>query len=377
MADVYTMTPEGLKKEFYTVKPNGIHSTVDEFSVMPELQNTRNIAGFDQFLLTSQKIDEEAKDHRVLGSEIEPMVDEDGLIKIRLGGKDGDYYNITDWSLNQLSQKLGVPSGYAVKMAEANKRELFILNFKSWIDTHHAGKYFLVRTHGNTVRGFLSDSYYPTDTNRILPIMQKGLESTNMDFRVHKGIINPEYTNIRIVSDRVIHVGDDPHFMGVSMSTSDVGRASMKMEFFVYRSACTNGMLFGKHGGVLFRKKHTSRHMTDSSIFEAEVASGLHGLDGLADYTENLLKDANRYTLKDDEMNRIIGEYKAFTGAGDKEIKTVEETIKDFLPRYNNVDKTLWSVSNAFTEMAQLVPLDKGEMMENFAGHLLHKRLAM
>lgn len=361
--------------QFYTVRENGIRSTVDQFEIIPQQPKTGEIAGFAEFVTAAEEIDDQSTDYRLLGMEIRPFVDDSGLIKVRLGGEGGDLFNITDWSLSQLSQKLGVPSGYAMKMAEAGKRDLFVRNFQSWIDSHHAGKYFMVRTHGDTIRGFLSDAYSATDTNRILPIMKQGLQASNMNFNVHKGIINPEYTNIRVISDKVIHVGDDPHFTGISMSTSDVGRAAMKMEFFVYRSACTNGMLFGKHGGVLFHKKHTSRHLTDMANFEEEVRLGMADLDKLTTYAEDLLKESSIYKLQQGDMNRIMNEYRAFAGIGEREAVTVEETIKSFMPSYDRVDATLWSASNAFTEMAQLVPLDRGEKMESFAGHLLHKRL--
>lgn len=361
--------------DFYTVKSNGIRSTIDEFNVMPQLEKTSNISGFDSFVNTAHAIEEAAEDFRVIGNDIQPFVGDDGLIKVNIGGKDGHTFNITDWSLAQLSQKLGVPSSYAVKMADAGKRNLFVQNFQSWIDSHHAAKWFLVRTHGDTIRGFLSDAYHATDTGIILPLMQEGLQSTNMNFNVHKGIINPEYANIRVVADRHIQVGNDPHFMGVSLSTSDVGRASMKMEFFVYRSACTNGMLFGKHGGTLFQKKHTSRHLAEPGNFENEVRKSLSNLDNLIVYAEDILKESSVYKLKQGEMERIVNEYRTFAGVGAKETEAITESLKDFMPIYNNIDPTLWSVSNAFTEMAQLHSLDKAEKMESFAGHLLHKRL--
>lgn len=359
---------------FYTVNPNGIRSTIDEFQVKEELPKSFDISGFDDFLIEAEAIQEASADYRLLGMEIKPFVDQDGMIRVQLGN-DGDIYNLTDWSLSQLSQRLGVPAGYATKMADAGKRDLFVANFKSWIDSHHAGKYFLARTHGDTIRGFLSDAYHATDSNIVLPIMQESLQTTNMNFNVHKGIINPEYTNVRVISDRQIDIGGDPHFMGMGMSTSDVGRATMKMEFFVYRSACTNGMLFGKHGGTIFKKKHTTRHMTDQENFESEVREGLKDIDKLVVYAEDLLKESSVYKLQQGEMDRIIGEYRNFAGIGAREAETVTETIKNFMPGYDRVDQTLWSASNAFTEMAQNYSLDRAEKMESFAGHLLHQRL--
>jgi hypothetical protein len=335
-------------------------------------KKTSNIEGFDSFIDTANEIHLASKDYRFLGNEIKPFVDSDGLIRVNLGDEN---FQLTDWSLSQLAQKLGVPAAYATKMADAGKRDLFVANFQSWIDSHHAGKQFFVRTYGDTVRGFLSDSYFPTDTHSILPLVRDSLQTTNMNFQVHKGAINPEYTNIRMVSDREIRVGDDPHFVGMSVSTSDVGRASMKMEFFVYRQACTNGMLFGKHSGILFQKTHKSRHLSDNDHFLKEVQYGLKDLDALALTAENMLRDAHNYKLKDDDMNRIIREYRAYARIGEKESDGLRDNLNNFMTGYDTVKPTLWSVSNAFTEMAQQHKIEKSEVMENFAGHLLFSRL--
>ena len=358
---------------FYVIKPNGISSTIDTFEVKEMKRKTQQIEGFSDFMDTANGIAESAKDFNALGMELKPFVAEDGMIRLKI---EDNVFGLTDWSLNQLSQRLGVPSSYAQKMAEAGKRELFVENFKSWIDSHHAGKNFLVRTVGDTIRGFLSDSYFPSDTEMILPVFRDSLQSTNMNFQVHKGIVNPEYTNIRVISDREIRVGDDPHFVGMSVTTSDVGRASTKIEFFIYRSACTNGMLFGKHGGVVFRQKHVSKHMTTKEHFLEEMTCGLSKIDALADYTESLLQEANKKKLEKGEIARIVEQFQAFGFGSKKEMEFLHQEIDNRISAYDSIAPTLWGVSNAFTEVAQLFHVDKAEQLENYAGHLLIRMVA-
>lgn len=358
---------------FYIVKPNGIKSTLDQFEVTRASSKTHDIEGFNQFVESANEIKSSALDYNALGMELKPFVDESGMIRLKMQDQT---FGLTDWSLSQLSQKMGVPASYAQKMADAGKNSLFVENFESWIDSHHAGKNFLVRTVGDTVRGFLSDSYFPSDTDMILPVFQDALQSTNMNFQVHKGILNPEYTNIRVVSDKVIHVGDDPHYVGMSVTTSDVGRAATKIEFFIYRSACANGMLFGKHNGILFRQKHVNKHMTTPEHFIEEMKQGLKDIDKLTVFAEDLLKDANRYTIEKDEVQRIINQFKAFGNGSKKDIEFLQEEVKNRLDIYDNVKPTLWGVSNAFTEVAQLFAVDKAERLENYAGHILFSRLA-
>lgn len=359
--------------KFYVLKPNGIGSTIDQFEVKDMVRKTHDIEGFSEFIDIANDIKESATDYNLMGIDLKPFVDDKGMIRLKAEDK---VFGLTDWSLSQLSQKMGVPANYAQRMADAGKRDLFVQNFESWIDSHHAGKNFFVRTVDDTIRGFLSDSYFPSDTEMLLPVFRDALQSTNMNFQVHKGIINPEYTNIRVISDREINVGGDPHFVGMSMTTSDVGRAATKIEFFIYRSACTNGMLFGKHGGTLFRQKHVSRHMTTPEHFIEEMKDGLKDLDRLTVYAEDLLKEANQYRISKEEVQRIVNQFKAYGFGNQKELEFIQEEVDNRIPIYDSIETSLWGVSNAFTEVAQLFGADKSEQLENYAGHILHARLA-
>lgn len=370
MADLYVMTQSGLQKAndtFVRMNPNWLKH---EKEVVATNDFRRDIKGFDQYLDLSRDIKDRSEDLNVIGLEMKPFVDENG-IQLLVGDKP---YKLTEWSLGQLSQKIGVPAGYAISMAEAQKYDLFVQNFQSWIDSHVAGKRFLIRTYGDSVRGVLSDSYQTTDTDFVLPLLREGLETTNMNFKIDKAIMNPEYTNMRVVSDTQIDIGGDPHFVGFSFITSDVGRAAMKVEFFVYRWKCSNGMMFGKHGGVIFRAKHTNKNFHDPNVFKEQVVASLANTPMLIEQTKEALKHANAKELKDEDVIRIIDQYKAYTGSGKKDSEYVHELVKERMNVYNNVRPTLWSVANAFTEIAQGFQVDKAERMEDFAGHLLFSK---
>lgn len=354
MAEIYTLTQSGLQK------------TNDVFN-RTKTELHQNIGGFENYLEEAINIKNNSQDFDVMGAELVPFVDENGVaLKI-----DGRRFNLTEWSLQQLASKLGIPYGYATKMLTADKKALFIQNFQSWINSHAVGKHFLIRTCGDNVRGVLSDKYEPTDMDYTLPLFQQGLQSTNMNMRIDKGIINPEYMNMRVISDNHIDVGGDPHFVGVQLTTSDVGRSSLKAEFFIFRERCENGMLFGKHGGILFKKVHTNKMITDPNVFIDDFVASLTNLDDLVAKTQESLIDANARTLKDEDIKKIIEGYKSFAGVGKKEIEFLQEEISDRMNAYDNVKPTLWSVTNAFTELAQQYPVQKAETMESFAGHIL------
>jgi hypothetical protein len=354
MADIYTLTQAGLKK------------TNDMFN-RTNTELHQNIGGFDAYLETANEIKNNSEDFNVMGSEIVPFVDEFGAA-IRIDGK---RYGLSEWSLQQFSSKLGIPFGYSNKMLTAGKKSLFVQNFQSWINSDAYGKKFLIRTHGDNVRGVLTDKYEPTDMDYTLPLFRKGLQSTNMNLRIDKGIINPEYMNMRVISDDHIDVGGDPHFVGMQLTTSDVGRSSLKAEFFIFRERCENGMLFGKHGGIIFKKVHTNKTITDPNVFVEDFVASLENLDGLVAKTKEALLHANAHTLKDEDIKKVIESYKSFAGVGKKEVEFLQQEVTDRMNVYNNVQPTLWSVSNAFTELAQQYPAQKAEVMESFAGHVL------
>ena len=354
--------------QLYIMNQNGLQATNDYFKKNNEVNTfTREIAGFDKYLHQAENIQEKARDIEIHGMDLKPVVDDQG-IGLMVGD---ERFKMTEWSLNQFCSKTGVPSAYAVKMAEAKKFDLFVQNFDSWIQSHAAGKKLMIRTHEDNVRGILSERFNKTDMDTVLPMVQEGLGTTNMNFRMDKGILNPEYANLRMISDSRVDIGDDPHHVGFSFTTSDVGRASMKMEFFVYRSRCTNGMLFGKHGGVLFRKKHTTKDFHDPNVFKEQIIASLSNLDRLTEMVQMSLKDAQAKQVKDEDIARVIQQFKALSNISKKETDFIHEELKNRMQGYDKVDRTVWSVSNAFTELAQNYRMDKAEMMEDFAGHLI------
>lgn len=356
--------------ELYVMTQTGLQRANDTFNRSTEEAFHRNIAGFDDYLNLANSIKEDSRDIKVYGNDLKPLIDENG-IQLLVGDEP---FKVTEWSLSQFATKVGVPYSYAVNMAENRKYDLFKMNFQSWIDSHAAGKEFLVRTYGSFARGVLSDSYQPTDVDFVLPLFRDGLQTSNMNFKIDKGIMNPEYTNIRVIADRQIDVGGDPHFVGFNFVSSDVGRASLKMEFFIYRYKCSNGMMFGKHGGELIKIKHTNKNFYDPNVFIDTVAASMSNLDYLVDKATEALVNANRRTLSDKDIELIIQQYKSFTGAGKRDTEFVANLVKERMTAYNTVKPTLWSATNAFTEIAQELKLDKAEAMEQFAGHLLFSK---
>lgn len=360
MDSLYVIGKAGLKKADDTYARFG-----------KETPWSRKIGGLDQFITKSLSIKEKCEDVNVNGKDLKPIIDHEG-IKLKVGDQP---MQLTEWALMQFSNKVGIPSNYALSMAKAGKHELFLRNFESWLDSHHAGKPFLVRMHDDHIRGVLGPTYTPVDADFLLPRLQTGLQASNMNFRVDRGVVNPEYSNVRIISDHHIDIGGDPHFVGFRARSSDVGRSSIRVEFFVFRSRCENGMLFGRHGGILVDKIHTSKDMLKEGYFEQLLYEQLGRVDELVALTKEHLRDAQAKNLRDEDIQKVIDRFKSQSGFGKKDTEALFTEVKPRATAYGD-NLTVWSVSNALTELAQHYPVERMEKIEDFAGDLLFARIA-
>jgi hypothetical protein len=122
----------------------------------------------------------------------------------------------------------------------------------------------MVRTVDGTVRGLLSSKYRILDSydmlETILPVAQeKGLQvvsSEVTDRRLFIKLLSPKLTS-------EVKPGDAVQY-GLTVSTSDVGAGSVRVEPLVYRLVCQNGMI----ANTAIRKFHVGKSQGDGDVFE-------------------------------------------------------------------------------------------------------------
>lgn len=356
----------------YTDAANGLKKTDDAFVKMTTGdQFSRLVKGMDPLIERANIIKMHALDYTVYGEQVKPVIDEEGIKLAITQDESTKEYKLTDWSLGQFCAQLKIPVAYALDMIKAGKHKLFIENFQSWINSHAAGKQFFMRTIDNKLRGVLSDRYQPIDADYMLPKLRHKLGLTDMGFYVDKAVLNPEYTNVRIISDRKIAIAGDPHFIGMRYATSDVGRASFSYELFMFRSRCTNGMFFGRKDFNAINHMHTVKEFFKEGYFEAEMDQVIGSVEPMVRKVSKALEVSQGQRLDDKTINRILEQFHSRTRFNKNEVMPLREEILTAAADYATAP-TLWSLTNGFTEAAQNQrDPQRAEQMERFSGELL------
>jgi hypothetical protein len=122
----------------------------------------------------------------------------------------------------------------------------------------------MVRTLDGNVRGLLSGRYRVLDSHdmleAILPtILDKGMQVVSSEIteqRLFLKVLSPRLTS-------EVKKGDAVQY-GLTISTSDVGAGSVRVEPLIYRLVCLNGMI----SNTAVRKYHVGKNQGEGDAFE-------------------------------------------------------------------------------------------------------------
>ena len=154
----------------------------------------------------------------------------------------------------QLAEKLKIPHEYYQRM-QREDHDLLDINVNRWLE--HGSEFRLIRMLDGRVRAFLSSQYMRLDNldvyNNIAPMFYK---MTKQD--VAAFMITPErlYIKIVLIKSAVAIQKNDIVARGILISNSEVGRGNLRVELFVYRLACENGLILPDAPQKKFRKVH-------------------------------------------------------------------------------------------------------------------------
>lgn len=299
-------------------------------------------------------------------------------------------FGLNSWSAGQLSGYSDIPKAYFDRIQQENP-QLLVDNInhgleRQIVQAKREGKKEsrLLRTLDGNVRGLLSSRYRILDAHdmleAVLPtIIDKGME-----------VLSSEVTErrlfIKAVSPKLqseVKKGDVVQY-GLTISTSDVGAGSVRVEPLIYRLVCLNGMI----ASTAIRKFHVGKNQAEDDIREL-----------LSDKTRELSDAAFWAQVRDVVLGSMRPEN--FEAQVDRLRVAANEEIKNFdLPRVveltmqatkiNGEGKknsilaalasgnegaglTQWGLVNSFTRAAQEDSLSYEESieMERAAGQIL------
>lgn len=267
--------------------------------------------------------------------------------------------DITQFAFSQLCTRLGIPASYVKKCVDSGKNDLAIDNFRIW--ANDCDKTFLIREQDGVIRAVLSDSYKSFDSHKVMRTLQNTVDRGQ--YKANGAFLSADRLHVRFVSREPMNVKNEtsPIYSGFTVTSSDVGRGSLSMYYFLYRQICDNGMTVTDKRGTLFRQTHIGTAMTSGKLelFNRAFMN--------MDYLNDMALE-NIYLNQEKKLNAF--EVQMYLDKTRRELKLSEKAQEDLLDIISaRYDYTSWGVLNGITELAQRYTLDTRIDFETFAGN--------
>ena len=275
---------------------------------------------------------------------------------------DGRLLNATDHGMSQIcSRVMGVPSRWFQQNPHALQAQIF----NHWIAKSPSN--YLVRTRNNTIRALLTSEYVPMNNSNVMEATLRNLPK-QFTSAVHRFYFDDLIFFLKLTFPDLTRewvrpsTGQKEMFrVGVMISNSETGCASIRVEPFIFRQACTNDLIVEQDRA--WRKQHrwVSQPVLNQLVEVALRRALQDGADAMEDF-ERL--DAERVK----EPEKTI-EYLLRTGKFAE--KYVDMTKKAF---HEEPGDTRFAVVNAITRMGRLLPEPQRIEFERYAGKVMRQR---
>lgn len=291
-------------------------------------------------------------DRKVPAREI--RIGEDGKLEAMNAGPVSDAFTLSELATSQFCERLSVPTSYYRRLPTEMKATVANFDLKRLCDRN-----FLIRGKTGHIRAFLSGEYVAYDNAQIAEVTE-GLLRTG-DVTMKAFVLEETHCFLKLVSEDLV----DPTSglkAGIMIGNSEVGVASVSVEPFVFRKACTNDLVVTddqafRHAHIHLTANELSRRMAEAIANTFRVA---------CDILDTFLRTKNDPIPDPISLIRKLAE----------ERKLAQRFTDEVVGRYiAEPEPNRFGLINAFTGAAQtLAPLQRIDM-ERFAGSLLTTRL--
>lgn len=307
-----------------------------------------------------------------------------GVVKVEV--PEHGSYPLTEWGHLQLAEKTNIPKRYYDAMRGAGLADLVAQNVNAWI-ARQADKR-LVRISDGKVRALLSDRYRVLDNfDLAMMTMERAkehgaqvLKADLSETRMYVKVVVPEYrqklefTPQEHAAHTIRRAGDDEVIPGLLVSNSEVGSGAFRVEPFLWRTSCSNGLI----GEDSLYKVHLGQRM---ELGELIYSDETRKLEDAALWSK--VRDIIDATF-DIKMLKVLIERmaasKAITIEKPIEVADVvarnlqlsEDKRNALLAYFVNEGSTLFGLVNGITRLAQdFEDPDEQVRLERTAGEIL------
>lgn len=294
-------------------------------------------------------------------------------------GCDRHEFDGTRFAMHQLCNKIGMPVTFFEKLRASRDQNLNnMCNYNvNTLLKHHRGE-MLVRTVGKTIRGVLSTRYRAFDSDKILDVFADFVDNNKVwaaDNLAIRGFCSSyDVLHLRFTTlEPVRGLEDKDLYYGMEITSSDVGKFALQVNFFIYKQICTNGMCIGSFNKELYSQRHVG---ITPDRFRQGLAACLQSFPKLTEEVSQIIRTAGKKALKNSPLFNLAS-YK------DGENEPMRKAIKNYLGlsdqammeiakiAINNYGYSLWGYGNAITEYAQKHNFERRKELEGKAGWLM------
>lgn len=188
---------------------------------------------------------------------------------------------VSDRAQSQLAGRLGIPVRW-IQDPEKCPPSLREIVF-NWKFHYEDSKELLMRMNGGDLRAVLSDQYTPFDHLELVSAVYDALKINDMleHVKVVKSHVGDEMSAYLIIPEINFDTGEDRPISdgggtgglipAVYLSNSEVGSGSARIHGGLFRSYCTNGMIFGWQAESSFRITHRFKNKNQIALLANEA----------------------------------------------------------------------------------------------------------
>ncbi len=170
-------------------------------------------------------------------------------------------FEVLDLAHSQIAQRLDIPAKYYNRMKSVAP-QLLAANVNEWF--HSKPERRMVRTLDGSARAFLSDRYRRLDNAELAEAVLPVLSEMGEGIQIVSSELTEKRMYIKAINRRLeleVKKGDVVQ-AGITITNSEVGLGSLRVEPLLYRLVCLNGMIAQDFGT---RKYHVGRAATDDT----------------------------------------------------------------------------------------------------------------
>jgi hypothetical protein len=280
-------------------------------------------------------------------------------------------YSLTDWAHGQLADKLGIPRKYYQRMLDSKRFWLLAENVNAWLSEE--GKR-LIRIMDGKIRAILSDRYRIMDNYDIVFLALDEFKRRET-VEIHRIDLTETMLYLKAI-DRTLTDSvrnGDIVYGGLIIRNSEVGASALRVEPFILRKVCSNGLIL-QHS---LKRIHLGRQTLE--IGEIEWSDETRMLEDKALWSKvrdiiratfdrrifhswvEKLKESTKIEIKKpmEAVNNIVGH-----------LGLSEEQKQKLLMHFS--EPTKYGLINAITNLAgQTKNVEEQVKLEEFAGEIL------